>query len=149
MAAVLTRMEDPRDSLDRARLSELVRYARANGLTGISSDMPAILIRRQLRDRGLTRINVPPRTLGHTEAAAIVETPPAAGGSIVDAEADLARQFEQQQAVPTLPYAGGSKNLAKMSINELRAECRRLGIKLSRRDNMITMRAKIDGQDAS
>lgn len=140
MAAVLTRMEDPRDSLDRARLSELVRYARANGLTGISSDMPAILIRRQLRDRGLTRINIPPRTLGHTEAAPIVETPPAAGGSIVDAEADLARQFEQQ------PKA---KTTAQMSINELRAECHRLGIKLSRRDNMITMRAKIDGQNAS
>ncbi len=135
---ILNKIEDPRDSLSRARRSELVPFARAKGLTNVTEAMPAVLIRRELRAAGFTRIAVPHRPLGAQN-----QTPLPAGvteGSKiaeVDADADLARQFAAQSA----PI----KAVADMAINELRAACKERGIKLSRRDNMQSMREKLGG----
>lgn len=135
MSAILKSIDDPRDALERARRPELVRFARANGVEGITSDMPAILIRRKLRDRGLTKISVPLRLLGQVETPTIVETQPSERGAVVDAAADLERQFAAQ----------ATKSPDQMSILELGAEMKRLNIKRDRRDNMATLRAKIEG----
>jgi hypothetical protein len=131
----LNRIDDPRDPLSKARRSELVRYARANGVKEIDPDMPALLMRDILRRRGLTRPPIPNRPLG----AQVQNGLPAVGtqqnGVEADALADLARQYQQQRQPPLAP--------STMGINELRAECKRLGIRLSRRDNMNSMREKI------
>lgn len=135
----LNRIDDPRDPLSKARRSELVKYARANGVKEIVPDMPALLMRDILRRRGLTRPPIPNRPLGAQVQNGLPAV--AAGtqqsGVEADALADLARQYQQQRQPPA-PLAPTS-----MGINELRAECKRLGIKLSRRDNMNSMREKI------
>lgn len=140
MSAILKRIDDPRDALDKARRPELVAFARAHGLNEISSDMPAMLIRKRLRSAGLTRISVPDRRLGSMPdvPTSITPPPPSAvegGGKVVDVMDDLERQF----SVPAL-----RKAVVHMSINELRAEMKRLGIKAERRDNIIIMRSKIE-----
>lgn len=145
MGAVLKRIDDPRDALERARRLELVNFARANGVKEINPEMPAILMRKILRGKNLTGIAVPDRRLGMPEnatAQATMDT--AASANEINAEDDLARQFAQQKAAPM-------KRPAQMSINELGAEMKRLKIKRGRRDNMTTMRAKIEqhGQDAT
>lgn len=149
MTAVLKRIDDPRSNLERARRTELVAYAQANGMTDIHENVPAIIIRRRLIERGLTRVPVQAQTLG-MPAGAGSSLPPADGPvTEVDAEADLERQYAMQAAAPV---SAPVKNPNLMGINELRAECKRLKIKLSRRDNMTTMKAKIEGhgkQDAA
>lgn len=136
----LNRIDDPRDPLSKARRSELVKYARANGIKEIDPDMPALLMRDILRRRGLTRPPIPNRPLGAQVQNGLPAIAAGAqqGGVEADALADLARQYQQQRQPPP-PLAPG-----KSGINELRAECKRLGIKLSRRDNMNSMREKIE-----
>ncbi len=136
MSAVLKRIDDPRDALERARRPELVRFAKLNGISEINKEMPAILMRKILRDRNLTGIAVPRRTLGAPENTNQPIAPAVnAAANEVDATEDLARQFA---AAPP------RKTPAQMSINELGAEMKRLGIKRDRRDNMTTLRAKIE-----
>lgn len=131
MSAVLKRIDDPRSNLEKARRFELVAYAHANGLTDVHENMPAMLIRRRLYERNLTRIPVNAPPLGVPAGVPSAPSPDTPAYE-VDAVADLERQFKQQSKP------------AKSGINELRAECKRLGIKLSRRDNMHTMKAKIE-----
>jgi hypothetical protein len=150
MGAVLTRIDDPRDALERARRPELTAYARANGINTISigeravrvDEAPAILVRQVLRDRRLTRIPIARKMLGAPEGRAAAMAPPDAfpAANEVDATADLARQFA---AAPSSPLPK-RKPASQMTINELGAEMKRLKIKRDRRDNMITMRAKIE-----
>lgn len=141
MSAVLKRIDDPRDALDKARHIELVAFVRANGILDITPDMPAILIRRRLRAKGIRRIPIPERPLGVVTGQTITDTAPT--GIESDAADDLERQFK---ATPK-PVAQ-DKKLSQMSINELRAHGKKLGIKWSRRDNMITMREKIEAQQS-
>lgn len=153
MGAVLQRIDDPRDDLERARRTELVKFARANGINEIPignavipvADAPAKLTRVVLRSKGLVRIQIPKRVLGTPQGS--VQPPsdaPDVPADAIDEVADLARQIAAQP-VPI------RKTPAQMSINELGAEMKRLNIKRDRRDNMLTMRAKIEqhGQDAS
>lgn len=133
--AVLKRIDDPRSNLEKARRPELVRFARANGMADISEAMPANLIRRRLVAAGLTRIQVSAPPLGLAPGASQTIAPDAPV-NVVDADDDLERQFAREQAA--------AKPIKGMAINELRAECKRLGIRLSRRDNMATMKEKIE-----
>jgi hypothetical protein len=157
---ILNKIEDRRDSLDKARRRELHDFAVANGVKEITSDTPAILARHILRQRGLTRIVTPPRPLGarnqpgtglkyqnHMQTPGGQQPPQ---GVEADMIADLARQFATQARPPAVDPSG-DKPLAKWSINELGAEMKRLNIHRDRRDNMKTMREKIEahrGQNA-
>jgi hypothetical protein len=128
----ILRTEDPRSPLDKARRQELVRFANSNGLKDVTEAMPAVVIRKLLRDKGLVNINVPDRQLGNfVQPDSVTEQ----DANTVDADTDLVRQFAEQSAKP---------DYSAMSINELRAECRKNGIKIERRDNLNSLRAKLN-----
>lgn len=161
--AQLHRIDDPRDRLDKARLWQLIDHARRNGITvvdGMAIDTaPAILIRRELRKRRLTNIQITPPPLGSLPAAPV--TSDEAVG--VDAADDLARQFKTQPPPP--PRAPAPQPEIKRAkppkyqqrlvprppqeINLLRDECKRLGIKMDRRDGKEALKAKIEAHKAS
>jgi hypothetical protein len=148
---ILNKLEDPRSDLDKARRRELHDFAKANGVKEITSETPAILARHILRSRGLTRIKIPPRPLGAINQPGTglkyqnhLQAPggPPQNGIEADMIADLQRQFSQQASAPVAD--GEAKPLAKWSINELGAEMKRLKIHRDRRDNMQSMRTKIE-----
>lgn len=144
MGLILKQITDPRDSLDRANRKELYDFAVQQGVTEIPPGMPALLQRRILRAKGFTRIDIPLRVLGMHPMAALKPSPPAADpaemkGRIVDTEDDLLEQYRQPAAQP--------KHLNE--INELRHECKRLGIKTARTDKKPDLRAKLNGQNAT
>src|SRR5262245_14880558 len=138
----LDRIDDPRDSLDKAHRLELVRFANANGMKEINENMPAILIRRELRKKGLTNIRIPKRPLG-------AQNPPPAENSenVVQASADddLARQYSQPQ--PSHRRYRRLVERPKLEINILRDKCKSLGIKMERRDGTNSLKAKIEAYE--
>lgn len=133
----LNKIEDPRDALQKAKRPELIQHARAHNVSEIHPEMPAIMMRQILRSKGLTRINLPPRPLGAPLGPAVTSDQ----GATVDADADLARQWQQQKTEPV-----ETQSLASMGINELRKECQRLEIKLARTANMKSMRELIEAK---
>lgn len=129
---------DPRDNLEKARRSELIAYARANGVVDITEQMPAMLIRKKLRALGLDRIRIPERTYAQPSLAArpLDEDGLVAEGTTgvtTDAADDLERQF----------LATAPRNPHTMAYNELRRQARELGVKLARKDNMAAIKAKV------
>lgn len=163
---ILNKVEDPRDTLAKARRWELVQLAKANGVSEIDADMPADLMRTILRQKGVTRVQIPPRPLGQQNQpnarkmyrnGQLLTPPPAPARQEqqkvveVNADADLMRQWQQERAAQKNAEAAPAKPLDQMGINELRNECKRLGIHVERRDNMQTMKAKIEahGQNAA
>lgn len=139
MGAILREIIDPRDNLERAKRDELVDFAKAQGIphSEINEQMPAILIRRVLRSKGLIDIKIPSRPLGGPEGG----EPIVSEQNIeqVNAEDDLVRQYQQQSM----------QDVSTMSFHDMRRACRDRGIQYTRRDNMDTLRAKLNGQDAS
>lgn len=141
---VLKSIDDPRDSLDKARLPELLKFAADSGV-----EIPkqfqdkAIIIRQILRQRGLTRIKIPNRVLGNPHAnEAIV---PDGQGKQVDLVEDLMRQV---MAAPVEQPVTPSKTVPV--IVELRRECKARGIPFDRKDKAADLRAKLNGkQDAA
>lgn len=136
---------DPRSPLQKARRPELARFARQHGITEYVypngrrepiDEIPAVIIRKVLMERGLTRIPIPNRSIG---------TMPNAREPVnvneVSADADLERQF--MSAPP--PVEEPSKPVSEMSINELRAAVKAKGIKLERGDSMAKLREKLGG----
>jgi hypothetical protein len=149
---ILNKIDDPRTPLDKARRRELYDFAQANGVTEITDQTPAIIARHILRQKGLTRIVIPPRPLGAQNQPGTglkyqnqMQAPggPQQTGVEADMVADLARQFASTQRQAPADD-DGNKPLAKWSINELGAEMKRLNIHRDRRDNMKTMRTKIE-----
>lgn len=128
----LNKVFDPRDALEKARRKELEKFAAVHGVSEIKEGMPAVLMRAILRQRNLTNINIPPRTLGIPDRgrapAQQIEEAPAREVSAVD---DLKRQWEEKRELTT--------------IQELRAECKKRGIKLARTDNIASLKAKLNG----
>lgn len=136
---------DPRDRLAKARRTELMAYAASHGIK-LDENMPADLMRSQLRERGLTRPDIPHRVLGAPKDGVGVSTPvQAKADNEISTEADLARQWQAEQAKAQQVQAEG-KSLDDMTINELRAKGKELGIKFERRDTMPTMREKIQAK---
>jgi hypothetical protein len=132
----ILRTDDPRSPLDKARRQEHVKFANDHGLEDVTEAMPAMVIRKILREKGLVNIKVPDRQLGSfVQPESVTEQATEQNVNTVDAEADLARQFAEQ----------AKPDYAAMSINELRAECRKNGIKIERRDNLNSLRAKLNG----
>lgn len=151
---ILNKIDDPRDNLEKARRPELVRFAQSKGLHNITEAMPAILIRRELRSRGLTNIQIPRRVLGsqNQNGATMPAAMPADQKVVeVNAEDDLARQFRQQPPPPSEERPRRLVERPRQEINVLRDTCKRLGIKMGRRDNLDSLKAKIEahGKDAA
>jgi hypothetical protein len=134
MGALLERIDDPRDALQRARRSEMYEFAKINGFSEITEDLPAddiphqniVGMRTLLRRRGIYKIPVPERVLGDYSRQAYHTrfTPPAS-----------------EKPIPPLI----DKPVAKMSMTEMRHECKRRGIKMVRTDNMLTLKDKLGG----
>lgn len=162
MTATFLKADDPRSPLQKANRYELIAYARANGVADaiVTSwhrqidNIPADILRDELRSRGFTRPPMRPRTLGvPTGDGSPPDLAASGSGPEIDAVADLKRQFLAQGSAPPPPApkpapvpqpAAEAKPPAKMTIIELGNEMKRLGIKRERRDNMITMREKIE-----
>jgi hypothetical protein len=158
--AQLKSIDDPRDNLDKARLHELIDFARRNGITTLNGkpveDNPAILIRRELRQQRLTNIRVPHRPLGGVPAAPVASDAPG-----IDAADDMLRQMQTQKPEPPRPAPQPAKTKAKypnrlverpkQEINVLRDKCKELGIPMSRRDRLPDLKAKIEahGQNSA
>lgn len=149
---ILNKIEDPRDNLEKARLWELEAFAAANRVTEVRPGMPAILIRKILRSKGVTRIRIPPRQLGALNGGGAPL--PTGDEKVVEADAsdDLMRQWLQQQAAPppaAIPPAPEPVALDETTdINVLRRMCQARDIKMSRRDRRPDLIAKIRAHDA-
>lgn len=144
---LLKSIDDPRSNLDRARRRELLDYAKSNGVD-LDENMPAIIMRDILRKSGHTRVAVPNRSLGAMNQNRtggyqnkMSNAPRKEQGIEADAVSDLMRQYQQQKPLVQAPE--------KMTIGQMRATCKARGIKISPSDNKITLRAKLDGKDAS
>jgi hypothetical protein len=142
---------DPRGPWQKARLGELQNYAKEKGIK-VSPDLGADKLREVLMASGLPPPSPPPRTLGQYQ-----ENPSPASHRYQNTlqPASPARAIQGPVPTPNVPARPAPDRqrapvpVARMSINELRDECKRLGIKMERRDNMQSLRAKINGkQDA-
>jgi hypothetical protein len=104
----ILRTEDRRSNLERARRSELVKFAKENGISEIIPEMPATLMRKILQSRGLTNIQVAPSRLGDIPRknlnqrvqlkSSVRHGIPEPHGVEVDADVDLMRQWQASQA---------------------------------------------------
>jgi hypothetical protein len=156
----LKKIDDPRDNLAKARRWELQQFAEANRVSEVKPDMPATLMRNILRSKGLTQIPVPDRPLGNTnqphprpmyQNGLAVANPKARPrpeqpqGVEIDAEADLARQYQTKK--PARPPRLVER--PKSEINKLRDECKALGIKMGRRDAKPDLKAKIEAHKST
>lgn len=111
----ILKVQDPRDTLEKARRPELVKFAEQHRVAEIDPAMPATLMRKILRSKGLTSITIPNRQLGQISGTRIntkspVKEAQAASGSNeppkvveVDADEDLLRQWKAQQAEVYIP----------------------------------------------
>ena len=157
MSLVLHRIDDPRDALSRARRKPLELFARDAAIIEIKAGMPGDLMKCIIRMKGYVerykewaarnRIVNPP--LGG-------EKPQPTNGAdenAINADDDLMRQWMAQHQTVSEDQPTNSpadrKPVEKMGINELRAECKSRGIKLSRRDNMKSLKDKLLGQDTA
>ena len=129
--------EDPRDNLEKASRWELEAFAKENGCP-VPHGYPAMLTIKVLRARGLTQIKIKERPLGlYNGGETITASPNVPSQQGISPEDLLEAQFKEQQ-----------NDLSNKSMNELRALCKELGIKMDRRDNMKTLRDKLGQQNA-
>lgn len=153
-------VDDPRDNYEKLRRIELVRHGVEHGVD-VNENMPAMLIRHRLRAANIPPPAVVPyRPLGidrgqdtspnsHRLSMPMAAPPPPNAPAVsVDAIADLERQFANPAPLP--PYEGDPKPtsvpvipLIPTNIVDLRRECKRLGIKMDRRDRMPDLIRKI------
>lgn len=142
----LTRIDDPRDNLERADRDQLFRFARAKGVNEINDRIynggnAASLMRMILRQKGITDIDVPYHQLGLPPRVAMDDQP--SGQPPVMLDDMLRQQLKDVQAEPA--RAATEKPIAGMSIRELRKECTARGIKMERTDNTAKLKVKLGG----
>lgn len=150
----ILKTEDRRSNLERARRTDLVKFAKANGISEIIPDMPATLMRKILSSRGLTNIQVQPTRLGDLPRKNLVQKVqpkpsvrhdiPEPCGVEVDADADLMRQWNQSrivqnsESVDAKPVNSDSiaivehrpfRNPDNPTMAELKKEAKRRGLK--------------------
>lgn len=136
---------DPRtDPLERARLGELQNFAKESGVE-FDASYGAPVIRELLRRAGKTNIKPPDRQLGSIHQPAVTPTSHKAGS----APAPKREEIPTVNALDNLLAQQMVKSSDQMTITELRQACKAKGIKLARTDNMVTLKAKLDGQDAA
>lgn len=148
---ILNKIEDPRDNLSKATRYQVWKFAKANGID-FPEGTPADIVRAELRRRGLRNIAVNRPELGAQnsgEAGAAVVPP--SNGKEVDALADITAQWERDRQRDLA--SGKTKRPDRGNqMTELRLKARELHIKVDRRDNVKTLRAKIEaksGKDAA
>ena len=150
MSLQLSQVVDPRDNLGRASRDELWDFAKANGIAFDQRTATKAYMEKMLREKGLTHIKVAVRFQGrptgdfYSEDGKVTTQPSRV--STVDADADMIRQMKEQAAQPN---DRDDKPIADMTIGELRALCKRQGIKISPRDNRVALREKLSVQNAS
>lgn len=143
-----TQTFDPRDAWDHARRLEVYRYAKELGHADITEDLPKDLMVARLKSRGVKPPTTPLRQIGAHVSARSGDTAPNShhfDGTqqapqpetvVMDALAVLERDHQQQKRAP----------VDGMNITELRQECKQRGIKMVRTDNMVSLKAKLNGQ---
>lgn len=144
----LNRIDDPRDALQRARLNDIVRFAKEKNIAEISPEMPAMVARPIIRGKGLAgdfarwaRENVHFKPLGSAPERPVTSDQATA----VDADADIAAQWaaNRQRDLET----GKTKRPPRNNpMAELRLKARELGIRVDRRDNVKTLREKVEAR---
>lgn len=147
----LFKVIDPRDNLEKAKRKELIEFAHAHGLTHLTTELPAILIRKELRSRGLVNIRIPARKLGSPPKRDVFAPEMNApvnenDVTVVNAEDDLARQYglSEPEKPPEKPKP---KNGAVIhEIAALRKKAKAMGIKVDPRDTREMLKAKIRGK---
>lgn len=147
---VLYKVDDARDSLGKATRDDLWQYAKAMGI------LPTMIEFMQTSEwhieRGwIGRVNLPAtqanitkpdmeqflRSRGHTNIVARQRIM----GMPIDPEPVYAAPVPQPK--PQAAPAAETKDPDKMSMNELRAECKARNIKMDRRDNLSSLRNKV------
>ena len=120
---------DPRDDLDKSDRWELVAACRLHGIK-VAHDDPGYITKRALRARGISKIKHIERPLGlYAPAASSSED------HIGNADEAMIRQYEAQKKEET--------DVSKMPMTQLRTACKAKGIKMERRDNLVTLREKL------
>lgn len=134
----LTKIEDPRDTLAKTRWKDLRKYLEQNPMEGLDPYMPADVIKRKLRERGIHRIPATITRLGAPESpnAGQPEVPQEGESREMDATALLEAQYTQSQSL---------KSYSDMSMGELRAACKARGLKISRTDKKPELVEKLNG----
>lgn len=144
MGLVLKSWDDPRDNLEKANRDQLFDFAHENGVREITEDMPAILMRKLLRAKGIVNIKIPNVMLGAPPGATITnDAAPEKDGVQVNAEDDLERQWKEQASAPV------ETDPDKMTMQELRKACKARGIHMDRTDNLAKLREKLRGDQAA
>jgi hypothetical protein len=160
MGAVLQRIDDPRDNLDKALPDELYFFAKSKGITDINRAEPAELMRKKLRVKGLVDIPIPNRVLGQPTdwrnewSTGSKEDPRPS----ITADQLLQKQWDEQQG-KTNKRAGVEKfsteqivgslieqklvDVDNFDIKQVRKLCKSRGIKMARTDNLKTLREKL------
>ena len=150
----LTKIIDPRDNLGRATRDELWDFAKANGVSFDQRTATKQYMEVELRTRGLTNIRPAVRFMGAPTGeyfghdGTSLEPPKIRE---VDADADMLRQMKEQAAKPQdWPVESMFRiHPSAMNMPMLRAECKRLGIKMARTDNINSLREKLSEPHAS
>lgn len=139
--AELKSVDDPRDPYLKLRRVECLRYASIHKLPleRFNQQSPAREMQAALRELGIPVQPVTP-PLGSDQPAVydgrhLADRPPQNNSAVVEQYAEF-----QKPAEPEPPAA---KSFDEMNMNEMRAACRELGIKMERTDNMKSLRAKL------
>lgn len=164
MSMQILRTEDPRDPLEKARRPEIFSFAKANNVTEITPEMPAMLMRRILRTKGLTNIRIPKRVLGQQEFRPQPTSPhqPSIEQRLqgaeheIDALDDLARQFQAQPKPEPAPVvqeerklfrprseAWREKKLSRMDFYDMVKAAKANNIHMKRTDGKRDLKAKL------
>lgn len=144
----LTRIDDPRDNLDKADRDQLYRFAVARGVKEIDDRIynganAASLMRMILRQKGITDLQVPYHQLGMAPYRPMEEP---SGKPAQTVEEMLREQLKEVQSRPPEPKP---QAFADMTMGELRRACKVNGIKGLPTDNKAKLLEKLSGQAAS
>jgi hypothetical protein len=151
--------DDPRSPLEKARRTELVVFARQNNIDDISADMPAPLMRKILRSRGITNIGIAAPPLGQIGRHVIDPlgktrrrgSPPPSNGKptkrsqvretpeqeTIEVDADTLAEMQWRAMTKSKPA------IDKMTMAALRAEAKARGVPIVRTDKKADLLAKL------
>lgn len=134
----LDKVHDPRDHLERAHRKELENFAKAHNITEIIPGMPAVVMRKILRGKGINDIGVR-RTLGFTHNH--VPQAQQEATQTLDATDALMAEWEGKKESPM--------DYTSMHIGKIKKMCKERGIKQSPSDKKIDLIRKLNGENAS
>lgn len=152
----LSKIEDPRDLLQKATRKELERYAKSLNVSQVRPGMPADLMRDILRSLGHTGIesvfpNLHNRQLGQINGVNADRGMPPPGSPVKEVSAAdlLLQQWESDQQSAPPQEIEERRTKPKNEMAALRAECKQRGITIARTDKMDDLKAKLHGEDVT